>query len=86
MILDVDLFEQTDSLPIEVAILCETYSERLECSGSNAYQICAEFLAAIEQHGYTFEYGLEGIPHSLCVQRSTDLDCVPEDTRSHLQP
>jgi hypothetical protein len=71
---DVDLFEQTDTLPIEVANLCATYSERLECGVEDAYRVCEEFLKAVEPHGYTFEYGLDGVPHSLRVLSGVDLD------------
>lgn len=29
------------------------------------YDVCREFLAAVEAIGYTFDYGLDGIPYGL---------------------
>jgi len=59
-----DLFENFDAMPQELREICESYSDSLE-NCENLYAMCKEFLAKVEAIGYTFEYGLDGIPFDL---------------------
>lgn len=60
-----DLFENLDQLPAEARAVCEHYISRFDTCTEDAYMLCAEFLAAIEAIGFTFEYGLDGTPFDL---------------------
>lgn len=62
----VDLFEQIDRLPAEIKALVDHYSVELE--NGCPYSVSKEFLAAVEEHGYTFEYGLDGVPCNLTMK------------------
>lgn len=59
-----DLFEQWESLPNDVQNLIDQYNLRLE-GNENGYEVCKEFLKDVRKKGYTFEYGLDGIPYNL---------------------
>lgn len=62
---ELDLFERYEELPENIQAIVQRYSEQLEVGESDSYEVCKEFLDTLESHGYTFEYGLEGVPHSL---------------------
>ena len=55
-----DLFETIETLPlcIQNALI------QFECEGYD-YETCAKYLAILETKGYTFEYGLDGMPFNL---------------------
>ncbi len=59
-----DLFEDFEAMPHELREICETYSDSLD-DCEKLYVMCSEFLAKVEAIGYTFEYGLDGIPFGL---------------------
>lgn len=61
----VDLFEDQDSLPDEIRETVMHYSWELEASGRDPYEVSREFLGVAESLGYTFEYGLDGVPYGL---------------------
>lgn len=58
--MDVDLFEQHETLPIEVQAILNKY-----CDGDNSFDKCAELVAELETVGYTCEYGLDAEPYGL---------------------
>lgn len=58
--MDVDLFEHTETLPLEVQAILNKY-----CDGDNTYEKCAELVAELETVGYTCEYGLDAEPFNL---------------------
>ncbi|MDA8646111.1 hypothetical protein N9L75_03560 [Porticoccaceae bacterium] len=60
-----DLFEEYESQPPDLKVLCDKYLDLLDRGDSCLYAICKEFLAAIKPLGYTFEYGLDGEPFNL---------------------
>jgi hypothetical protein len=55
-----DLFETPELLPLEVQELIANIDED-GCS----YAECARLLEAVQALGYTFEYGLDGMPYDL---------------------
>jgi hypothetical protein len=57
-----DLFETPELLPAEVQQLIND-SDIDE--GGCSYAECRRLLTALEPLGYTFEYGLDGIPYDL---------------------
>lgn len=61
----IDLFEDMESLPEEVQALCDQMAEEVENDDGNAYMILKGFLPRFEAQGYTFEYGLDGVPYDL---------------------
>lgn len=58
-----DLFESPELLPDEMKSLIEHYSIEIEERDPN--EVCREFLAAANEHGYTFDWGLDGQPFGL---------------------
>lgn len=61
----IDLFENHESLPEKVQQMISDYTELLESGNGNGYTICKSFQADIKKLGYTFEYGLDGVPFNL---------------------
>ena len=59
-----DLFEHYETLPKEVAKIYWKYSE-IGASEGFSYDVCAEYLEAMNKVGYTFEYGLDSEPMNL---------------------
>lgn len=55
-----DLFESIDALPLDI----QNVLSQFEREGYD-YETCANYLAVLETKGYTFEYGLEGVPFNL---------------------
>lgn len=54
------LFEHLDEAPAEVQAVVEEYMPRFE--NEDKYALCPVFLEAVEQVGYTFDWGLSGDP------------------------
>ena len=61
---EIDLFEDYESLPVELRDICERYSD-IEAHDGFGYKECGELLADVEKLGYTFEYGLDAVPFNL---------------------
>lgn len=61
----VDLFEDQESLPKNVQKVIDYYSQKIEEGDGNGYLLCKEFLHKMESLGYTFDYGLDGVPYGL---------------------
>jgi|AntRauTorcE11898_2_1112593.scaffolds.fasta_scaffold03116_1 hypothetical protein len=60
-----DLFQHQDELPPNVKTLITSYTRQLEEDEGDAYVTCRYFQKALELHGYTFDYGLDGVPSDL---------------------
>lgn len=58
-----DLFETPELIPANVLEVIARYEYALE--NGDAYIACRDMLAELEQIGFTFEYGLDGIPFDL---------------------
>lgn len=61
-----DLFEHYDELPEEVKKLIDKNKE------FQSYEYCEEFKNKLHKIGYTCEYGLDNIPHSLRKLQTTN--------------
>jgi len=57
-----DLFENYEQQPDELQRITDRFSV---LDDDDPYDVCREFLAAVEAIGYTFDYGLDGIPYDL---------------------
>lgn len=55
-----DLFEQYDILPHEVQLVLMALPE-----DGMSYEDCTSMVNRLEQVGYTCDYGLDAVPHSL---------------------
>jgi hypothetical protein len=55
-----DLFNTPELLPQEVMDIIEKYEEMDTC-----YEMCQNLIKELEPHGYTCDYGLDGIPYEL---------------------
>lgn len=55
-----DLFNTPEILPQEVRDIIERYEEM-----DNSYTMCRNLIEELEPHGYTCDYGLDGIPYEL---------------------
>jgi hypothetical protein len=62
-----DLFENQEALPGIMQMVMKKYED-----GDFTYEVCEELLDDCESFGYTFEYGLDAIPHSL-----TEMTLIP---------
>jgi len=60
-----DLFEQLDILPQQVRDKVSEYVDRMETGEEDLYSLCKEFQAVMQSLGYTFDYGLDGVPYDL---------------------
>jgi hypothetical protein len=60
-----DLFDHLEELPTPVRRVCKRFSRILADGEYNAFDVCASFLAALKTDGYTFDYGLDGVPTNL---------------------
>ena len=54
-----DLFEQYDKLPLPIQNIINNQGE------IESYDDCRELLDKLSVFGYTFEYGLDAVPHNL---------------------
>jgi hypothetical protein len=59
-----DLFEQYETLPPEVQSIIEKYN-LIELDKGMDYPDCKNFVAELEQVGYTCDYGLDAQPYDL---------------------
>lgn len=57
-----DYFEFPEEQPEAVRRITEKYSA---IEDVDLYRLCQEFLEELEQVGWTFDYGLEGVPFDL---------------------
>lgn len=55
-----DLFETIETLPLCIQNVLSNF----ESEGYD-YETCAKYLSILETKGYTFEYGLDGVPFNL---------------------
>ena len=60
-----DLFDVSEAQPEHLKQIVDHYVELLDVGDRDGYQVCAEFLRAVERVGYTFSYGLDGVPYGL---------------------
>jgi len=60
-----DLFQNQDVLPASVKELVEFYTRKIEEDEGNSYHHCAMFQDDMNLMGYTFDYGLDGVPFNL---------------------
>ncbi len=60
-----DLFQSQDTLPRKVQYTIDCYTKAIEEGPGDSYMLCADFLEEMEAQGYTFEYGLDGVPFDL---------------------
>jgi len=61
---EIDLFECPDSQPPELRQITEKYGAMVDF---DLYEVCRVFLVEVEAVGFTFEYGLDGVPYDLRV-------------------
>ena len=59
----IELFEDISKLPLELQETILEYNEKFE--NGDPYELSQELLSITESYGYTFEYGLDGIPINL---------------------
>jgi hypothetical protein len=55
-----DLFETPELIPDVINDIIESYNEDADLYGE-----CRRLLNEMNKHGYTFEYGLDGVPYDL---------------------
>ena len=60
----IDLFGCPEQQPADLKAAIDRYSEQFE-SGQDPAEVCREFLAVVEELGFTFEYGLDWHPYDL---------------------
>lgn len=60
-----DLFDVHEQQPESLRVIVDHYVQLLDLGGRDGYGVCAEFLKAVEPVGYTFCYGLDGVPYGL---------------------
>ena len=58
----IDLFEYPDMQPPELRLITEKYSAM---DDGDFYEVIRAFLVEVEFVGFTFEYGLDGVPCDL---------------------
>lgn len=56
----IDLFEIIETLPLCIQNMLSRFEQE-----SYNYETCAKYLPMLESKGYSFEYGLDGIPFNL---------------------
>ncbi len=57
-----DYFEQPELLPSKISLIIGDFMARED---AESYSWCAGFLATLQTSGWTFEYGLDGVPYEL---------------------
>jgi len=60
-----DLFQAQETLQDNVRAIIDHHTALIEESDGDAYILCKDFLNAMEREGYTFDYGLDGVPYDL---------------------
>jgi hypothetical protein len=56
-----DLFQHTETLPIEVQNVLDEFADKWE----DTWEMCRQMKQQLEQLGYTFDYYLNAIPYDL---------------------
>lgn len=79
---EIDLFEQYELQPKELAIITDKWGEK--ASRGLTYDDCAKFLNEVETIGFTFEYGLDGDPHSLRPMSSKEIDWLRKHNENQI--
>jgi len=59
----IDLFQTPDAMPNDLRSLMDRMSDEIEHNDPN--EVCRNYLPVVERMGYTFEWGLDGIPYEL---------------------
>ncbi|OLF82047.1 hypothetical protein AWH63_10940 [Marinobacter sp. C18] len=86
---DSDLFQSIETLPEPVQEVIERYSAQHD---EVDYLLCKAFLEELEPLGYTFDYGLDGVPVDLreipdvSEQPATEVDAFPDDDDDEPEP
>jgi len=57
-----DLFETPENLPVEIINLMHDFEKM-----NNSYLACKKMLKKCLKLGYTFDYGLDGMPYNLRI-------------------
>lgn len=70
-----DLFEHTEILPFRVREILYDFEQK-----ESSYEDCKKLVSELESVGYTCEYGLDNIPHSLIKLETTNE--TPEDMKT----
>lgn len=60
-----DLFDFHEHQPEFLSGIVTHYEQLLDLGERDGYQVCAEFLKVVKSVGYTFSYGLDGVPYDL---------------------
>jgi len=63
-----DLFETPEMIPVAIQDIMDSADEN-----KDPYKECQRMLEEVNKLGYTFEYGLDGEPHSLSIMEGEDL-------------
>ena len=74
-----DLFNHIEKLPTMVREIVLAYSEKLDDSAD--YKTLEAFMDELHPHGYTFDYGLDGVPQSLRRDRKIDIYEIAERSK-----
>jgi hypothetical protein len=65
------LFEQQENLPVKVQKAISLHTDLIEKGEEDGYALCKTFQNDIRKMGYTFEYGLDGVPYNLQKYKKT---------------
>ncbi|WP_372997513.1 hypothetical protein [Marinobacter sp.] len=60
-----DLFQAQDTLPANIRAIIDRHTALIEENEGDCYLLCRDFLEEMEANGYTFDYGLDGVPYDL---------------------
>ena len=58
-----DYFEHPEKIPSEISQLMDEFQA---LDDADPYSLCKSLLSSIQPLGWTFEYGLDGLPYNLC--------------------
>jgi hypothetical protein len=61
----VDLFESQDELPAGIRAIINHHMTQIEEGECDSYAVCRDFKIEMANEGYTFDYGLDGVPFDL---------------------
>jgi hypothetical protein len=61
----VDLFENQDQLPAGIRAIIDHHMAQIEEGECDSYAVCRDFQIRMANEGYTFDYGLDGVPSDL---------------------
>jgi hypothetical protein len=75
---EIDLFDDYEALPQDVLDLLEKYED------VESYKGCAKLVAELKPLGYTCEYGLDAVPHSLRKLTEKELAVIAKNKRKAL--